>query len=1254
MPEYNTIKLNQIDQVELLGLIQSGYESGIVDFIADYVESGGSLGDGFVYTSDTGQEIDGLKTFVISPRLPYSGETGAAVSRKYVDDQIATLDSGLDTISSQSYVYRSGDQSITGNKNFVSDYIGANYIARYGYTETGYGIDLEASQLIDSSGETTLDWELRSIKGEWSFDDAPLINGVYPVLVNTDQTINGVKTFAGTVNVPSATSGSQAVSYAQYKADLESTGQQLVELLTTSVTSLDTSGFAGVLSLNGYSGHVFTQGRGNVTVTQNGNILSISGNDTLATGTSLFQTKQYALTSGSDVYRLSFGSTFSSPPVLVTQLQPGTNYLYENYVSGIDTSGFSLILSDTLAHTGYVLTALVIDATGILSVARGEQGLQGSSLISRGEWVTGAYYASLDFASIDANSWVCRSGHASTAANNPTGVSGSSYWNLLVSGKRGFNGGSIMAWAGEWDDSTTYESGTAVFYSGSSYGTSETTTNESPTGAPWFLVAQRGDSGISFRYLGDYSTGTSYSEGDVVRYDNASYILPPNTSASGLKENPLSVFSEWDLLQDRGIVFNGNYLADKVYNQNDLAYIRTGYGVEYPVQYIRTGDYPSFSLHPHGFYNAFLDCDDVTGYNLFELSVAAKDTYHTNYGQGSASGIKLNSRSRNQSGCGFDTLTLIRDKAYYFDNEDTTLGFILATEESGATYYDQYVGNVRTGTRLLVGSGNYTPMAYNQALFSGTMWFTPTSGTPDELFLCSPFSGYLGWKLRIVDETPWDVFTSGVQGLQGESGESIKGDPGVAFAWQGTWNVSSGYVSGDSVFYSGSSYATNASVSGTMPPNSPWFVVASKGDAGEDAMGLSFTWKGTWQNTTEYIPYDSVYYNGGSYGTTGSPTTGTLPTNLTYWFPLAVSGAQGPIGPTGMGIGFTWMGAYSPFISYPSGSAVYFQGSSYGTTGVSSGVAPTGTGAWGLLAAGGTAILNWRSAWNSSTFYHSGDAVAYSGSSYTCYTLNVNENPVTSAVWQVIASKGDRGPSGAQGIQGPRGTGGLAFEWRGDWDSDYVYAPHDSVFYDGSSYGTLNGVSGAERALLPPDNEDWFLLAEKGDPGLAFTWKGNWHSGTLYRPYESVYYSGRSYATLSYVATGVTPTTAPWFVVAGMGGDEFVMQQHLGTGFPTTGFAVYESFCTKAGNLTGLLWTAEISPTPAYGLSGSIYKKDLNNTKTPLMSFKVTGGSYYWTGNANHAFDRFDRLGFDLSGNYTDASGVQKLHVGMLGHYSGF
>ncbi|HEY3004090.1 MAG TPA: hypothetical protein VGJ44_17220 [Kribbellaceae bacterium] len=68
--------------------------------------------------------------------------------------------------------------------------------------------------------------------------------------------------------------------------------------------------------------------------------------------------------------------------------------------------------------------------------------------------------------------------------------------------------------------------------------------------------------------------------------------------------------------------------------------------------------------------------------------------------------------------------------------------------------------------------------------------------------------------------------------------------------------------------------------------------------AGDFAAGQLLTYRGGWASTTTYLARNVVYYGGSSY-VARTTSTGVLPTNTSYWSLLAMHGATGPMGATG-------------------------------------------------------------------------------------------------------------------------------------------------------------------------------------------------------------------------------------------------------------------------------------------------------------------------------------------------------------------
>jgi collagen triple helix repeat protein len=250
--------------------------------------------------------------------------------------------------------------------------------------------------------------------------------------------------------------------------------------------------------------------------------------------------------------------------------------------------------------------------------------------------------------------------------------------------------------------------------------------------------------------------------------------------------------------------------------------------------------------------------------------------------------------------------------------------------------------------------------------------------------------------------------------------------------------------------------------------------------------------------------------------------------------PSGADGAAGPQGAPGP------TGADGP--TGPQGA----QGST-GTTGAQGPTGTTGaegpTGAQGLTGATGAQgptgdigptgppapVFTFQGAWNDSATYNQSDVVAHDGAAWIANTTNTNEEPGVSPDWDLLAAKGDTGPTGAQGVdgstgpagaqgatgatgdtgpqgpdgsigpqgptgdtgpQGPAGdtgpqgaTGdtGPGLTFQGSWNDTSTYDADDVVQHDGSSWIANTTNTNEEPGLSP----EWDLLAAKGDTGAT-------------------------------------------------------------------------------------------------------------------------------------------------------------------------
>lgn len=257
--------------------------------------------------------------------------------------------------------------------------------------------------------------------------------------------------------------------------------------------------------------------------------------------------------------------------------------------------------------------------------------------------------------------------------------------------------------------------------------------------------------------------------------------------------------------------------------------------------------------------------------------------------------------------------------------------------------------------------------------------------------------------------------------------------------------------------------------SGETGPQGP------EGPQGPAGPGV-INWLGDWDSGTSYVVNDAVSHNGNSYICTTDNSNDAPPS--ANWDTLAEKGDTGATGPTGPQGDTGPQGATGP--TGPTGPE--------GPEGPTGPQGPTGaqgpTGPTGATGPQGEKGLNWQGAWGSGTGYQIDDAVEHNGSAYVSLTVHSNSEP-PSADWELLASKGDQGPTGAQGPQGnqgptgdtgPQGPEGLI--WQGAWNSGTAYDIDDAVSHNGSSYICTAGHTNSE-----PPSANWNTLASKGDAG---------------------------------------------------------------------------------------------------------------------------------------------------------------------------
>ncbi|MGG2091233.1 hypothetical protein AB1283_00520 [Bacillus sp. S13(2024)] len=111
-----------------------------------------------------------------------------------------------------------------------------------------------------------------------------------------------------------------------------------------------------------------------------------------------------------------------------------------------------------------------------------------------------------------------------------------------------------------------------------------------------------------------------------------------------------------------------------------------------------------------------------------------------------------------------------------------------------------------------------------------------------------------------------------------------------------------------------------------------------------DSRAFSFSFKGSYADTTIYSRYNMVTYNGKVYLCLLDNTLNILPTNTTNWTLFSSTGADGA-----PGIGLSFIGSWDSTKAYVVNNAVEYTGSIYYCIQNNTNVVPTDTSKWKLF-----------------------------------------------------------------------------------------------------------------------------------------------------------------------------------------------------------------------------------------------------------------------------------------------------------------
>ena len=484
----------------------------------------------------------------------------------------------------------------------------------------------------------------------------------------------------------------------------------------------------------------------------------------------------------------------------------------------------------------------------------------------KGTWATGADYLVDDVVSNGGKSYICVVNHTSSLLFNTDLDNVPTKWNLVADGTQ---------WLGDWTPGTYYSPGAVVKYGALVYicnsgHTSATYVSPTYLGleadqSKWELFAE------SFNWVGTWATSTRYRRNDFVVYGGSTYVCTQGhvsdaSAAAGLEIDA----GNWDTFNN-GVIYLGDWSNSSVrYKVNDLV----KYGADL---WICTGIHTSSATFDETKWEIF-----VNGFqyeNSWNNSTVYQPGDTVTYG-----GYSYISKTNNTDKQPTTNLS---------DWDVFVTGFKFVGEWSNSTNY--LVGNVvRFGSYTYVASVDSvgqlpTNESYWSLLNTGFRW---TNNPESYLAVASVASTGLGQGAKFDVTRSGTVYTVSV----------ASGQAGID------------YVAGNKVKVLGSL------VGGTTPANDITVTVTGTGVSGAIS---TISWTGgsvTWSTGVVYVIGDVVSFGANSYvcverHTAASGNRPDADTTGTYWN-LLTAGSEyniltdtgdlvyyGPNGPTRLPVG---------------------------------------------------------------------------------------------------------------------------------------------------------------------------------------------------------------------------------------------------------------------------------------------------------------------------------------------------------------
>jgi len=210
------------------------------------------------------------------------------------------------------------------------------------------------------------------------------------------------------------------------------------------------------------------------------------------------------------------------------------------------------------ANTYVVLTnhtSQAATANFYTDLTAAKYGLHTEGLYFKGNWEGSTFYKLNDLVKYGAYQYRCKLQHTS-ASDFAIG----SNWEVYAEG---------LQWEDSYSAGTTYQDGDVVTYGGYTYVYVNATpaSGQTPTDNSYWDVVTTG-----YKQTGEYSHGTSYKTGDVVKYGGNSYVANANHSNQypAVQASGDTNTSYWDLIVKGFDYQSGAYSASTTYNIGDV------------------------------------------------------------------------------------------------------------------------------------------------------------------------------------------------------------------------------------------------------------------------------------------------------------------------------------------------------------------------------------------------------------------------------------------------------------------------------------------------------------------------------------------------------------------------------------------------------------------------------------------------------------------------------------------------------------